>query len=433
MISFPTTFPPSPARRLATIACALLFSASVALSQDAGVAELAAELKSLKKQVSTLEARLAEAEARANTASEKPAEAPASLSSASDSQGETELASEADSGDGWWKRTSIGGYGEMHLSLGGLDPDASPANGNRDDIDYHRWVLYFAHQFNERVKLFSELEVEHSISAPGKTGEVELEQAYLEFDLGSERWLKTGLFLIPIGFLNETHEPDTFFGVDRNPVETQIIPTTWWEGGLAYGRRFESGLAYDLAYHSSLDIPASGQIRSGRQKVSQAPPGEGAGTARVSYRGIPGLELGGTVQVNPDVQPSLAGSTQGFLWETHLGFRYGGFGFKGLYGAWEFDNPAFGVNSAVIDSQNGYYLEPSYTFDTDLGKLGFFYQFGELDFANAGAMRQETYHRAGLNYWPIDQVVLKLDYTKQERQGRTADDDTWNLGIGYSF
>lgn len=423
----------SPLRIAGGIAFSTLLSSSLAHAQGADVSEIAAQVRALKTQVSALEERLAEAEAKAREAEAKATAAQSSHDERSDAGEDNPSLLASDSGDGWWQRTSVGGYGEMHLSLGGLDPDGAPGNGNRDDIDYHRWVLFFAHQFSDRIKLFSELEVEHSIAAPGKTGEVELEQAYVEFDLGSDRWLKTGLFLIPVGFLNETHEPDTFFGVDRNPVETQIIPTTWWEGGAAYGRRFESGLSYDLAYHSSLDIPASGQIRSGRQKVSQASTGEGAGTARLTYRGIPGLEVGGTVQINPDVQPSQAGSTQGLLWETHLGFRYGGFGFKGLYAAWEFDQPLFGVNSAAIDRQHGYYLEPSYTFDTDAGKLGLFYQFGDLEYASSGSMRDEIFHRAGLNYWPIDQVVLKLDYTKQERVGRMADDDTWNLGVGYSF
>lgn len=420
--------------RTATVrACSTLASLALALvpAQAEDVAEIAAQLKAIKMQMTALEIRLAEAEAKASAAEAKAEQAASNSVQTSPGDGNAPVTAESE--DGWWKRTSLGGYGEMHLSLGGLDPDNVSGNGNRDDIDFHRWVMFLSHQFTDRVKFLSELEVEHSITAPGKTGEVELEQAFLEFDLGNDRWLKTGLFLIPVGFLNETHEPDTFFGVDRNPVETHIIPTTWWEGGVAYGRRFESGFSYDLAYHSSLDIPTSGQIRSGRQKVSQASSGEGAGTARVTYRGIPGLEVGGTVQVNPDVQPSQIGGTHGFLWETHLGFRYGGFGFKGLYASWEFDHPLFGANSATIDHQSGFYLEPSYVFDTEMGKLGFFYQYGDLEFANAGARRLETYHRAGLNFWPLDQVVLKMDFTKQERAGRVADDDTWNFGVGYSF
>ena len=102
---------------------------------------------------------------------------------------------------------------------------------SRDNqIDFHRWVLFLNHRFNDSITLYSELELEHSLSGDGKNGEVELEQAYLDFAFGKGLHAKAGLFLLPVGILNETHEPNTFFGVERNPIEKEMIPTTWWEG-----------------------------------------------------------------------------------------------------------------------------------------------------------------------------------------------------------
>ncbi|MEK9765788.1 MAG: porin, partial [Thalassolituus sp.] len=117
----------------------------------------------------------------------------------------------------------LGGYGEMHLNLN---------QGSDNEIDFHRYVLFVGKEFNDKVRFFSELELEHSLAGDGKPGEVELEQAYVEVDVADNTQVKTGLFLLPVGILNETHEPETFYGVERNNVEKRIIPTTWWEGGV---------------------------------------------------------------------------------------------------------------------------------------------------------------------------------------------------------
>ena len=80
-------------------------------------------------------------------------------------------------------------------------------------------------------------------------GEIELEQAYVEYDLTENHHAKAGVFLLPVGILNETHEPPTFYGVERNPVESNIIPTTWWAGGIAANGEIAPGWSYDIGVH----------------------------------------------------------------------------------------------------------------------------------------------------------------------------------------
>ena len=65
---------------------------------------------------------------------------------------------------------SIGGYGEMHYN--NLD-----VNGEEDtrELDFHRMVLFFGHEFNSRARFFTEFEVEHIIAGDGSRGAVELE------------------------------------------------------------------------------------------------------------------------------------------------------------------------------------------------------------------------------------------------------------------
>ncbi len=124
--------------------------------------------------------------------------------------------------------TTIGGYGELHYN--NID---NKLGEDKKEFDFHRFVLFFGHEFTENTRFFSELEVEHSISGDGQNGEVELEQAYIEHDFNQALTAKAGLFLMPVGIINETHEPPAFYGVERNPVEKDILPATWWEAGLA--------------------------------------------------------------------------------------------------------------------------------------------------------------------------------------------------------
>ena len=73
-------------------------------------------------------------------------------------------------GNGWWNKTSIGGYGELHYS-----------GGSKDTLDLHRFVVNLNHEFNEDIRLHSEIEIEHALAGDGEAGEVEVEQAYVEF------------------------------------------------------------------------------------------------------------------------------------------------------------------------------------------------------------------------------------------------------------
>ena len=188
-------------------------------------------------------------------------------------------------GSDWFNNVTIGGYGELHLNL------------NQDDaneVDYHRWVLFINHRFSDKIVLYSEFELAHSLAGDGKPGEVELEQAYIDIAMNGGTSFKAGLFLLPVGTLNETHEPDTFYGVERNPVEKNIIPTTWWEAGIGLSGSSES-VSWDVAVHSGLAVPDSYKIRSGRKKVAEAPAEDAAVTGRVTYSGN-GFKVAGFAQ-----------------------------------------------------------------------------------------------------------------------------------------
>ena len=274
-------------------------------------------------------------------------------------------------------QTTIGGYGELHYNRTRSDA------GDSDEIDFHRFVLFFGHEFTDRVRFFSEFELEHSLAGDGAPGEVELEQAYVEYALTDNTSARTGLFLLPVGILNETHEPTTFYGVERNDVESIILPSTWWEGGAGLTGRLDSGFSWDLAMHSGLAMPTEGgsafRVRSGRQKVAEAIASDPAYTARLKYTGMRGLELAASYQYQSD----------------------------------------------------GCFVEPSLRFSE---KWGIYARYEDLDAARD--QDKFTQNEFGLNYWPVPGVVLKMDYRMREHSLpalAVRDFDSFSLGFGYNF
>ncbi len=343
----------------------------------------------------------------------------------------TVSAMESRSGGGS-SQTRIGGYGELHYN--NLE---NKANGSKkDEVDFHRFVLFFGHDFSDKIRFHSELEVEHAYTtdtADGSgPGAVELEQAYVEFDLSDTQQARAGVFLVPVGFINETHEPPTFYGVERNPVESNIIPTTWWEAGAMYSQRFDGGVSLDFAAHSGLKTSASSNyaIRSGRQKTAKASARDIAYSLRAKYTGVPGLEIGGTIQhqvnITQSADPTAGAAT---LLEAHASWQTGPFALRALYATWDLDGT--GPASVGADEQTGWFIEPSYKFNKEVGVFARYNQWDN----RAGDATDSEYSQVdvGLNYWPHPDVVLKIDYQDQDAPGTSSEFDGINLGVGYQF
>lgn len=321
----------------------------------------------------------------------------------------------------WADKTSIGGYGELHANF---DLD----NSDNNEIDFHRFVLFVNHEFNDKIRLVSELELEHSLAGDGKNGEIELEQAYIEMDLANQFQVKAGLFLVPVGILNETHEPNTFFGVERNNVEKHILPSTWWEAGLSVNKKFDNGLSFDFALTSGLST-SNQSIRSGRGKVSQARLSDAAFTGRVSYVGIAGLKLTAFGQYQTDIDQDNNEDNAATLFGGTAEYSNGGFALRALFSQWNIDGASYDAVNA--DKQNGFYIEPSYTWDLQNGhKVGVFSRYSEYNYFK-GTRHEVDETSFGVNYWPHDNVVLKADYVNQKEAG--DNNESVNLGVGYQF
>ena len=350
----------------------------------------------------------------------------------------TSTVADSAGGGGWWERTSIGGYGELHYE-----------GGSRDQLDFHRFVLFIGHEFTSRIRFFSEIELEHAWSGEGRPGEVELEQAYVQIDLSDQHRLNAGIMLIPSGFLNEIHEPPTFFGVERNPVETNIIPTTWWEGGIGLSGNFgASGIAYNLMYTSGLRTPLTGAnaflLRSGRQKTGNAIAKAGAVTGELTYTGIAGLELAASGHYEFDVTQGAGRSDHRrgcsrVMMTANAEWRYGGLGFARSM-------PAGGSTARPRSPRprppDGLLSRAVLSLPAQLRDLwrGAERARGLLSLQLVGQQCGHEQPRSRVRpstlsariSGRIPNVVFKLDYLFQETEAG-AKTDRFNAGIGYQF
>ena len=332
---------------------------------------------------------------------------------------------------------SIGGYGEVHYN----NLDAEDDKNDKDEFDIHRFVLFFGYEFADNLRFFSEFEIEHGgVQSSGDPlgGEVEIEQAYIEYDFNNSTSVLGGVFLLPIGILNETHEPNTFYGIERNNVENVITPSTWWAVGSMLTYVFDAGFKLEAAVHSGLKMPTTGskafRVRSGRQKASNEDGSHLAYTGAVTYTGVQGLEVGLALQHQDDAtQTGGDGLDDGFLYAAHLAYTGNvsglGVGLRAYYAEWDFDGEA--IEAAEDDEQKGWYIEPSIK---PMENLGFFVRYEDVE----GAREQDefTQWNLGTNFWLHENVVLKVDYQDREHDEETSEDRDfkgYNLGIGWQF
>ncbi|MDH3979385.1 MAG: OprO/OprP family phosphate-selective porin [Gammaproteobacteria bacterium] len=333
------------------------------------------------------------------------------------------------SSGGWADRTTLGGYGEMHYN----NLNGNGGAEDKEEIDLHRFVLFFGHEFNDDVRFFSEFEIEHALSTGdgSSDGEVEVEQAFVEIDINDQHLARAGVALLPVGILNETHEPPTFYGVERNPVEKNIIPATWWAGGIGLSGQLAPGWSYDAVLHEGLNTSAADKYkpRSGRQKTSRADAMDLAATARLKWTGIPGTEIAGTIQYQSDItQSNEPGAGSAMLYEVHADIERGPFGLRVLYAMWDLDgsDPA----SIGADEQTGFYIEPSWKISSGLGVFARFNQWDNA--AGTSSTSEKQQWDFGVNWWPHEDVVFKADYQIQDNEDG-SEQDGFNLGVGYQF
>lgn len=336
---------------------------------------------------------------------------------------------------------SLGGYGEFLYQ----NFDSS----TRGDVaDALRAVLYTGYKFNEKVLFNSELEFEHA--STGKGGEASVEFAYLDYLARPGVNVRAGLVLVPVGLINEQHEPTAFLGAARPLVERNIIPATWRElGAGVFGDVGRVSYRTYLVTGLRADQFSAGGIRNGRQSGAQAAANDWALVGRADWHPFEGTMFGGSLYSGD------AGQTQSFdarvtLGEVHADSKFRGLSLRALVAQGTIDdaaaiNKALSLtgNRSVGKSFGGWYVEGGY----DIGALLHFREQSLTPFARyerldtqrhvpAGFLRNpandQKIFTLGLQYKPVPQTVIKVDWQNIDNRARTGVDQL-NIALGYIF
>lgn len=347
------------------------------------------------------------------------------------------------------KAVTIGGYGEMVYN----QPE-----GDNGTLDVHRLVLLVGYKFDEKVQFVSEIEVEH-------VEEIYVEQAFVNYAVGNNINLRGGLMLVPMGIINEYHEPTTFNGTSRPAVDHDIIPTTWRELGVGVTGRFpEISLGYQAYIFNGFKSTALDEeggikgylkgkdgLRGGRQKGIESTVDSPTFSAKLDYYGIPGLRFGvagyfGKTQAEDDVE-DLDGANIGISmvgFDVRYAFRKftarGEFVYASLTDTDKYNTlTGKDLGSALM----GYYVEGAYNLLplTAKQKLFAFARYEQYDThadTEGGLVRNDAFNRqditAGLSYHITNGVVVKGDYQIRDNALEGAEvSNQLNFGIGVWF
>ena len=438
-----TPMKPLVSASLITLALTLSAPAVQAQSQH----ELMAELRQLRHDLQQLKAELADLKQATQTPSHDPV--------ATDRPALAVQWASAEPRDNSEPRVNLFGYGEMYYTR--------PRRANVDQTAMataRRGVLGFAYRFNERTRFAAELEIENAVASAGDQGEVAFEQLYVEHDLGADLSLKAGLFLMPLGYLNETHEPTRYMGVMRNQVETAIIPSTWREMGVGLQGRNDQGWRWNTGLVTSFNLSHWPTEAAGRADTQASPLGaihqEGqlanatdlATYGVLNYDGQTGWNLGGgwfeggVGQKRPD---STYGNAKLRLMEAHATWQVQRWTLSGVSAVGQFRGVealnASGIANPVPQQFRGWYAQASYrAWQKGEQSLVPFARYERLNTAVAYAgvplgltpnLEPDTRTvTAGLSFYLHPQVVLKADVQHFIHQSAL---DRVNLGLGFHY
>jgi hypothetical protein len=373
------------------------------------------------------------------------------------------------------------GYGEIYYT--------HPLRVSTEaQADLARAVFGIGYQFDSRTEFNSEYEIEHAVASSSDVGEIEVEQFYVDRELTDRLTARAGLFLMPFGMLNEHHEPTNFYGVQRNFVETLIIPSTWREGGVSLHGDTTAGFGWNIGVTTGFDLSRwnfapefplyrnaleledsdSAPLQATHQELALANAHDLSQYAALSYFGTPGLLVGGALftgnagKVPTPPSAPIPGAERVTLWEAHARWTPGKFDLSALYAHGAISNVGLanagnpGSPNPIPSSFYGYYFQAAYELFShgDYRLVPFarweYYTLGASYEGTAGPAipvglvplsaapgdngtwprNEDRLWTLGANFYVTPHVVLKADY---QRFRVNADFTRVDVGLGLQY
>lgn len=458
----------NPARFTALVACAALTLPLAAVADDPKPTELEQKLEQQIEQMQQalldMKSQLQQLKRQNEALAEQQQQQAAQVQQAA-------AAAPAAPAGGISPNLSLWGYGEIYYT----HPTHSAENSQ---ADLARAVFGIGYRFDDRTVFNSEFEVEHAVSSADDSGEFEVEQFYVDHQLTDWASIKGGLFLMPFGLLNEHHEPTNYFGVQRNFVETLIIPSTWREGGLGLHGNTAMGLSWDVGvttglnlsewnalpedpeYRTALALENNGvaPMQRSHQELQLANAQNLSQYLALNYNGIPGLLTGAAVFTGKAATAAGLPSERVTLYDAHARWTPGAADISAVFargtisntGAFNTLNP--GASNPMPASFLGYYLQGAYSvWEYGSYRLAPFVRWEHYDMGASFSgiapgfttvptglaadglpwpQPRDQVWTFGTNFYITPHVVLKADY---QTFRNNKDFTRFDLGLGLAY
>ena len=335
----------------------------------------------------------------------------------------------------------------------------NPNYGDVPRLNLPRVVIYLDHDFNDKWVFKSELEMEDVKLERGEGGEIEYEQAYLDYHPNANFGWHTGLMLIPIGIVNQIHEPTTYYSVERPLFDQQVIPTEWYEIGTGVYGVITQGLQYQLMvsegikgeYLTMSTTDGAKQEASAGALTSDNVAGSDAShpsiSGKLDYIPCAGLRLGAALYYQPVAFDSLPAGTNGTFYMFIMDARYehGPLHLRAEGGIFDVGPGGSGYYQTPSRATGGY-GEIAYNilpiFSHCESELLPFVRYENFTFtgpdmgtdaaAASGPTVLHTTVTAGMAFKPLDNIIFKADYRITNVQGQEQYRQ-FSLGGGYEF
>ncbi len=391
-------------------------------------------------------------------------------------------------------KLTIGGYGEAMYTRNFysdawqryITPEKYADDKSHGRFDLPHFVINLGYDFGKGWSLGTEIEFEHGGTESAveleadetgeyeseieRGGEVALEQAWIQKTIHPAFNVKAGMIIVPVGLTNGHHLPNEFFTGYRQEGENTIFPCTWHEVGLevfgSFGGRKD--WKYELLFLPGLDsdrFSTENFIQSGAGSPYEFKIANSyAGAFRLDNTSIKGLRAGlsgyyGTSFSNSLTKNKKYEDCKGGVYIGSADFTYNDHGIiaRGVFDYAHLDNSAeitaFNKNNMSADSPSsrnavgsdaivgsfeiGYdvlahcnkiedkcYVFAHYEYYDAMHKVA----SGVLDYPWVGKHRIAV----GINWYPIDQIVIKAEYSKRYYEAPFNDEPSLTLGIAFA-
>jgi len=393
------------------------------------------------------------------------------------------------------KGLQFGGYGEAVMQRMFYSDDVARytypekyKSKNHGRFDLPHVVLFLSYDFGKGWKFSTEIEFEHGGTGTTyeienaetgeyeteieKGGEVALEQFWIEKSFAKYANLRMGHIIVPIGLTNQYHMPIEFFSVLRPEEESSILPCTWHETGISFWGR-AGKWRYEAQFIAGLDAERfnnANWIQGGSTSPYEFKIANNYATAfRLDNYSVKGLRIGLSGYYGYSAKNSLKAE------------RYENANINGAVTIGAFDavyndhnilartNIVYGHlrDSYTISTINkrlpsaspsprtdvateamSWYVEAGYDVlsllkdrknkDEKLyiyGHYGFYdsmYKTAEHKGIKAKDWCEKKIISAGVNYFPMKELVVKAEYSMRKIKAPYNDEPTISLGIGYA-